>query len=117
MRRILVIEDEFLVAARIDSILTDEGLEVVGPVGALDEALKLANAEDLDGALLDVNIYGGRVDDVAAILESRGVPFIFVTSCERDDLPRDFRDVTNVAKPFRDRDLLREVRRLAAIAA
>jgi CheY-like chemotaxis protein len=112
MRRILVIEDEFLVAANIDFILVQEGHEVIGPVGTLGEALQLANDEALDCALLDVNLDGGRVDDVAAILDRRGVPFIFVTGYGRDNLPPNFRDTVIVDKPFRDQDLLRGVQRL-----
>ena len=112
MRRILVIEDEFLVAVHIDFILVQEGHEVIGPVGTLDEALQLANDEALDCALLDVNLDGGGVDDVAAILDRRGVPFIFVTGYGRDNLPQNFREAVIVDKPFQDQDLLREVQRL-----
>src|SRR6266702_6234692 len=91
VRRILVVEDEFLLAAHIGSILEDDGLEVIGPVGTLSEALKLARDEELDGALLDVNLDGGRVDDVVDILDRRHVPFVFVTGYGRDDLPPSFR--------------------------
>ena len=103
MRRILVVEDEFLLAAHIGSVLEDEGLEVVGPVGTLAEALKLARDEKLDGALLDLNLDGGRVDDVAEILDRRHVPFIFVTGFGRDDLPPGFRESIIVSKPFNDK--------------
>ncbi len=85
---------------------------MIGPVGTLDEALQLANDEALDCALLDVNLDGGRVDDVAAILDRRGVPFIFVTGYGRDNLPQNFREAVIVDKPFQDQDLLREVQRL-----
>jgi CheY-like chemotaxis protein len=113
MQRILVIEDEFFVAAHIEHVLQAEGVEVVGPVGSLGEAKQLARHEDLDGAFLDVNIDGGRIDDVAEILAERHVPFVFVTAYGRDSLPPAHRDVTVVDKPFRDAELVREVRRLA----
>jgi CheY-like chemotaxis protein len=112
MRRILVIEDEFLLAAHIEDILVGAGVEVIGPVGTLDEALKLAKDETMHGALLDVNIDGGRVDDVAAILAQRDVPFVFVTGYGRANLPPLFQDAVVVAKPFKDEDLLREVRQM-----
>ena len=110
MPRILVIEDEFLLAAHIGGLLEDDGFDVIGPVGTLAEAVKLANDEELNGALLDVNIVGGRVDDVADILARRGVPFVFVTGYGRDHLPLNFRDAFIVNKPFDDKNLLARVR-------
>ncbi len=112
MQQILVIEDEFFVAAHIEHVLHDEGVEVVGPVGSLAEARQLARAEDLDGALLDVNIDGGRIDDVAEILAQRKVPFVFVTAYGRDSLPPGQRNAVVVDKPFKDAELVREVRKL-----
>jgi len=111
MQRILVIEDEFFVAAHIEHVLEGEGVEVIGPVGSLDEAIHLARNEDVDGALLDVNIDGGRIDDVAEILAQKHVPFVFVTAYGRDNLPPAHREVAIVEKPFKDADLIREVRR------
>ncbi len=108
MRRILVLEDEFSLAFQTLLEVGDD-VEIVGPVGTLDEARKLANDEMLDGALLDVNINGGRVDDVVTILRRRDVPFIFVTANDPDHLPPDCNRVPLVAKPFRDDVLLREV--------
>jgi DNA-binding response OmpR family regulator len=110
MTRILVIEDEFLLAAHIGGLLEEDGFDVIGPVGTLAEAVKLAEDEELCGALLDVNIVGGRVDDVADILARRGVPFVFVTGYDRDHLPIHFREAFIVNKPFDDQDLLRRVR-------
>ena len=86
MRRILVLEDEFSLAFQTLLDVGDD-VEIVGPVGTLDEARKLANDEMLDGALLDVNINGGRVDDVVEILRRRDVPFLFVTANDPDHLP------------------------------
>ena len=112
MRRMLVVEDEFLLALRIHTLLEEADVEIVGPVGTLDDARKLADDETLDGALLDVNIDGGRVDDVVEILRRRDVPFVFVTANDADHLPPNCSRVAVVAKPFRDDDLLREVGRL-----
>ena len=112
MRRMLVVEDEFLLAWHIHTLLEEADVEIVGPVGTLDEARKLADDETLDGALLDVNIDGGRVDDVVEILRRHDVPFLFVTANDADHLPPNCSRVVVVAKPFRDDDLLREVGRL-----
>lgn len=107
-----MVEDEFFVAVYIDGVLSDAGFEVVGPVGRLDEAKLLARDENLDGAVLDVSIVGGRVDDVADILSDREVPFVFVTSYDRDNLPTQHREATLIAKPFRDDHLVGELRSL-----
>jgi DNA-binding response OmpR family regulator len=112
MSRLLVIEDEFFVAAHIENILSDDGHEVIGPVGTLDEARALARSEELDGALLDVNLDDGRIDEVADILTDRHIPFIFVTASARDNLPAAYRKLVIVHKPFNDLDLIREVRLL-----
>ena len=112
MTRILLVEDELFVAAHIDDLLIDEGLDVIGPVITLAKAKLVARDETLDAALLDVNIVGGRIDDVADILTHRHIPFLFVTSCERRELPMKHREATMVHKPFKDADLMRAVRRI-----
>jgi DNA-binding response OmpR family regulator len=110
MPRILVVEDESMIALCIAEILEHHGFEVVGPVATLSGAIALASRERLDGALLDVNIVGGKVDNVAEILDRRGVPFIFVTANGRDDLPKRFIDKTLIEKPFNASNLIREIR-------
>jgi DNA-binding response OmpR family regulator len=117
MQRILVVEDESLIALHIAELLEDHGFKVIGPVATLSDAIVLASRERLDGALLDVNIIGGPIDDVANILDRRGVPFIFVTANGRDDLPGRFIDSTLVRKPFVPRDLIREIRRIDQIVS
>jgi CheY-like chemotaxis protein len=113
MLRLLVVEDEFFVAAHIECLLSEEGHEVIGPVGTLDEAKKMARHQAIDGALLDVNLGGARIDDVADILKHRKVPFFFVTAYGRDNLPPSLREAVVVDKPFNDAVLLREVRQLS----
>ncbi len=110
MPRILVVEDESMIALYIAELLEDNGFKVVGPVATLSGAIALASRETLDGALLDVNIVGGRVDNVAEILNRRGVPFIFVTANGRDNLPERFINATLVGKPFIASDLIREIK-------
>ena len=109
MSRLLVIEDEFYIAAHIENVLRDNGHEVIGAVGTLCEAKALARSEKFDGALLDVNLDDGRIDDVADILASRHIPFLFVTACTRDNLPAAHRESVVVHKPFDEAELLREV--------
>jgi len=78
-KRILVVEDEALIAVMVEDMLIEMGGEVVGPAGAVDDALELARTEVLDAAVLDVNVRGQRIDPVAEALMARGVPLLFAT--------------------------------------
>ena len=98
--RILVVEDEVFIAWEIEERLRRLGCEVVGPVGHLEHALKLARTTALDGALLDVNIKGGVVYPVAEELLARKVPVVFSTGYASNTLPPVFRDLPCMRKPF-----------------
>ena len=78
-KRILVVEDEPLVAMLLEEMLLDCGCEVVGPAYSLAQGNRLAEAEPLDAAVLDVNINGELSHGIAEILRTRGVPFAFAT--------------------------------------
>lgn len=77
-RRVLVVEDEALVAMDMQMTVEEAGCIVVGPVGTVEEAMKLAD-EPLDCAILDVNLGGRSIQPVARILADRGVPHIYIT--------------------------------------
>jgi CheY-like chemotaxis protein len=78
-KRILVVEDEFLLALDISESLEEWGAQVVGPAYDVDSALALAKSERLDGAMLDVNINGVSSLCVAAALQARGIPILCAT--------------------------------------
>lgn len=78
-KRILVVEDEALIAVMVEDMLTEMGSVVVGPAATIEQALALARAEEIDGAVLDVNVRGERIDPVAEALTERGVPMLFAT--------------------------------------
>ena len=78
-KRILVVEDEALIAVMVEDMLSEMGCDVVGPAGTIEQALRLAKAEVLNGAVLDVNVRGERIDPVADALMARGVPVLFAT--------------------------------------
>jgi CheY-like chemotaxis protein len=115
--RVLVVEDEVLLAWELQDVLQRLGNEVVGPVGSPREALALAETEQLDAALLDVNLGTGTSIDAAATLAARGIPFAFITGYEHKRLPGDLDTVPRLTKPFDERRLasalesLRPVRR------
>jgi CheY-like chemotaxis protein len=116
-RRILVVEDDFLVATLLAEILDSAGLEVVGPVAHLAAALDAAASEDFDLAVLDVNLGGQTVYPVAEVLDARRVPFVFVTAYSRDALPSVFCGRPHLGKPFARKELIGTVARLIAPAA
>lgn len=78
-KRILVLEDEALIAAMVEDMLTELGVIVVGPAPTVALGMSLATKEDIDAAVLDVNIQSARVDPVAEVLKSRGIPVVFAT--------------------------------------
>lgn len=100
-RRILVIEDESLVAMLLETILDDMGCTVVGPESNIDDGLRAATTEGgLDAALLDVNVAGREVFPVAEALRARGVPFVFSTGYGEAGLPEHWRGNPTIQKPF-----------------
>ena len=98
--RLLIVEDEFLLAMELRSILERLGNEVVGPAGRLPQAIALAENEDLDGALLDINLSTGTSAEVAEILAARGIPFVFITGYEYKKLPDSLDAVPRLVKPL-----------------
>lgn len=78
-KRILVVEDEALIAVMVEDMLTELGSIVVGPAATIEAALALARSEDIDAAVLDVNVRGERIDPVAEALMARGVAILFAT--------------------------------------
>lgn len=78
-KRILVVEDEALIAVMVEDMLTEMGSIVIGPAATIEAALALARGEELDAAVLDVNVRGERIDPVAEALMTRQVPVLFAT--------------------------------------
>lgn len=104
--RVLVVEDSALVVMEIEQAITDRGWHVVGPAVRLPEALVMARDEAFNAALLDVNLHGEMSWDVAAILEARGIPFIFTTGYDSATvLPERFAGHQVVNKPFSADDI------------
>ena len=111
--RVLVVEDETLIAMEMADALADMGCDVVGPASSVQKALTLANAEKLDAALLDVNLHGQSAEPVATLLHRRGIPFPVVTGYYERAIAAAFRDRPVVPKPFTPADISDVVRALA----
>lgn len=100
-RRVLIVEDESLVAMLLETILEDMGCATVGPAASIDEGLRSATDEaELDAALLDVNVAGRQVFPIAEVLKARGVPFVFSTGYGEGGLPDEWRGNPTIQKPF-----------------
>ena len=111
-KRFLVVEDEALVALEIVACLEKMGVEVVDSVGSITEALALIDRFTLDAVLLDANLHGQAVGDVAAALTRKNVPFAFVTGYGRDSLPTAFAATPTLSKPFSQQQLLETAAKL-----
>jgi CheY-like chemotaxis protein len=105
--RVLVVEDDMMIAMMLQDSLTKLGFEVVGPAARVDSAVQLAERETMDAALLDINLAGEKVDRVAERLSLRGIPFAFVSGYGASWIPKAFADRPRIEKPFQTRDLQR----------
>jgi CheY-like chemotaxis protein len=105
-QRILVVEDEAMIALDLHETLRECGATVVGPAGTPDEALAFIEAEKVDCALLDIKLGDEDVSAVAVALEKLAVPIILVTAYGDVRLPRGFETRPLVRKPYEQRTLL-----------
>lgn len=112
--RILVVEDEFLIAMELDITLRTAGYQVLGPASNVSAALGLLRSVRPDAAVLDVNLAGEWVTPVAEVLRATFVPFILASGYGAADLHAEpvLRDAVNVGKPSRSDALLKELRDL-----
>jgi CheY-like chemotaxis protein len=104
--RVLVVEDEFLVATLIEDMLVAAGCVVADPIPRLSEAVDAVGSGTFDAAVLDVNLGGDRVYPVADALSRRNIPFVFVTGYSSGGLPREYNGRPRLCKPFKMADLL-----------
>jgi DNA-binding response OmpR family regulator len=105
-RRILVVEDELLIAMMLEHALRSEGCVIIGPIPRVELALKAAREEPIDAAVLDVNLAGERVDPVAKALEKRSIPFVFTTGDHRSMLPSKHAHRPMLEKPYMPAQLI-----------
>jgi CheY-like chemotaxis protein len=104
-RRILIVEDEPMIAMTLEDMLRDLGCEVAGTAKQVAGALHLIEANTMDGAVLDVNLGAEKIDAVADELVRRGCPFIFTTGYGQTGVPIAHQKRGVVQKPFRLDDL------------
>jgi CheY-like chemotaxis protein len=115
--RVLVLEDELLIALDLGSLLTTLGCEVVGPVGRLAEALALAEREPLDAAILDVQLRDAELSyPVADRLMAHAVPVAFCTAYDDNSIDPAYAVCPRLHKPFAQADVAALLDRLLAAA-
>ncbi|HEY1862606.1 MAG TPA: response regulator [Roseiarcus sp.] len=103
-RRILVVEDEYLIAMSLTDALENAGSVVVGPVPSVDKAIKQIESEPrIDAAVLDVNLGGVLAFAVADMLIAKKIPFVFTSGYEDDVLKSRYSKVKNCTKPYQFR--------------
>ncbi|MTE00033.1 GAF domain-containing protein [Paracoccus sp. YIM 132242] len=109
-RRVLLVEDQTLIALSLEAELQDHGLEVSGRAASVEAALEMIDHDPPDLAVLDVNLADETSLPVAERLRGRGIPFVFATGYGSDfDLPAGFSDVPVATKPYQVHDILRKL--------
>ncbi|HEY2481261.1 MAG TPA: response regulator [Caulobacteraceae bacterium] len=112
--RVLVVDDEWLIAELIADVLKDAGFEVVGPAPRVSVALALIDAKAPAAAVLDVSLGAERSFPIARVLAERGAPFVFMTGYGGADVPAEFSGYPLLGKPAAITTLGQEVRKLLA---
>ncbi|HZF76092.1 MAG TPA: response regulator [Acetobacteraceae bacterium] len=113
-RRILVVEDEALVAMLVEDALMDAGFGIIGPAATVEEAMRLLNDERPDAVVLDLNLAGETSTPVADELAARGIPYVIATGYGAAGLPAGHQKAVVLAKPYDPSDLTAVLTRLCA---
>jgi DNA-binding response OmpR family regulator len=100
MPRVLVVEDERLIAMMVQEWLTELGCQTLGPAHTVADALALIKDAPIDAAILDVSLQKEDCAPVAATLHDRGVPFAFATGHAANGLAARFPGAPSLAKPY-----------------
>ena len=109
--RVLIVEDEFLLAMSLEDDLVSAGCSPIGPFSNLASATEATRREEFDLAILDVNLNGEAIFPLADELLSRGKPFVLVTGYGAASLPERFRELPRLPKPYDLPNLIREIDR------
>jgi DNA-binding response OmpR family regulator len=110
--RILIVEDEPLIAIDLESAVRDQQGDVVGPVHSLADAIPIAEAEDLHGAILDVRLMDGTADPIIACLLRRGIPLVIYTGEADDLMAANWPGIPIVGKPASPEDVIATLERV-----
>jgi CheY-like chemotaxis protein len=113
-RRVLIAEDEYLLAKRMAEEFAKLGVETIGLASTVKRALDLVeHSGPLDAAVLDVRLRNEMIFPVADALRARGVPFIFATGYDQKIIPDRYKDVVRYEKPFDVAEVARVVAQIS----
>jgi DNA-binding NarL/FixJ family response regulator len=113
--RVIIIEDEAMLALCLGEILEEEGCVVVGTAATLAEAHRLATTAAFDVAIVDLHLCGQKADDVAESIIRAGRGVIISTGSDTSAVPAMFRDWPVLRKPYGDAEILSAIKSAAAI--
>jgi len=102
--RILILEDEPIIGLALEDMLQRHGAHVLLASG-IEEAFELLASEDVESAILDVNVHGTQSYPIASMLAERGIPFIFATGYGDRAHPSDFVSIPTISKPYSTEDI------------
>ena len=105
--RVLVVEDNFLLAEAVCDMLSVHGVRPIGPAPTVTAALRLVDANQIDAAVLDVRLHSDTVFPVCNVLQARSIPFIFATGSRKEEIPAAFANVAVVTKPYKATELMK----------
>ncbi|RLP22135.1 response regulator [Mesorhizobium sp. YM1C-6-2] len=108
-KRVLIVEDDVLLAMHLEDLLIALGHEVVGQATRIDMAMELARECDIDFAVLDINVAGTKSFPVADVLRQRGIPFAFATGYGAEGVMDGYRNYPALQKPYAQEDLERTI--------
>ena len=111
-RRILVVEDSPIIAEDTEQMIRTLGGFVVGPAQNMATALQLAEKEEMDAAVVDINIRGGKAFSVLSILDGRGIPFLLTSGYANWAMPDEWQERPRLPKPYSDVALREQLERL-----
>lgn len=100
VRRILVVEDEYIIAAMVADMLADLGCRCIGPIATLDEGIEAAKTVMCDAAIINLVIQGSYAYEIAAVLAERNIPFCFASGVPQTEIDEAWRSRPFIAKPY-----------------
>jgi CheY-like chemotaxis protein len=111
-RKILIVEDEWIIALDLKTSLERKGYDTLGPAPTVVEALALIRDGQVDAAILDVKLFDETSFAVADVLRQRCIPYVFSTGYNPGELPAKYSGVTVLSKPHDERELLAALRKM-----
>ncbi len=114
--RVLVVEDDYYLAADQRDLLRKAGADVVGPCGNVEDATRLIAAERIDCALVDINLGDGPCFALARRLREESIPFLFTTGYDAGAIPADLRDVRRFEKPTDEQMIVTALSEIARVS-